>query len=255
MSQLSGAQTVDNRHFECEKKDHSLTSGILARYLSIDEPGSCSGELEAENKHSALEYRGVILHGLPEDTIIESLTALIRGGKVQSLNLSKPEKGSLNGEIYFWTEAGALNYAQFLNSTQLIIGGNLVHAELFQLDPIDPDWRTVIDNEDASRPIIIHNFSTDSAKFGACTHDLTHCFQKLGIAQWEIEGFASAENGQGGPAIRFASISAAKEVKEVLVALGYSVAYERDPCMGDVEDLKGCGCMEWVAVDVVMKQL
>ncbi|KAL7273153.1 hypothetical protein RUND412_004012 [Rhizina undulata] len=106
---------------------------------------------------------------------------------------------------------------------------------LLEIDPVNQSaWRTVIDREDAPRAIEIHDFSTDSSKSGVFMRD---CFQYLGIAQWEIEIFANLEVGWGDVFIRveFASITAAKEVKAVFVDLGYSVVYDGDPWMGDVE--------------------
>ncbi|KAL7273012.1 hypothetical protein RUND412_004156 [Rhizina undulata] len=220
-------RNIDGYDLEKEKKVHQqlLTSANVIKY---DNPKRCSEDLEDVNEYPAPEFRGVILHDLPQHTTITALTNLIRGGKVESLTISKTKKGFLDAEIFFWNKTDALTYAQFLNHMQLIIDNNLISAELLEINPVEPEWRAVIDREGASRAIKIRDFSTDPGRFGVFTRHLTHCFQQPGIAQWEIESFANVE---GGLVIRFASISVAKAVKDMLAELGYCSVYDRDPCM------------------------
>ncbi|KAL7273152.1 hypothetical protein RUND412_004011 [Rhizina undulata] len=60
--QFSYGQKTDNNRLQQgeEFEVYSLTSENLAKYLSLDDPSRCSGDLE-ENKNSVPEYRGVVL--------------------------------------------------------------------------------------------------------------------------------------------------------------------------------------------------
>ncbi|KAL7276983.1 hypothetical protein RUND412_000020 [Rhizina undulata] len=160
---------------------------------------------------------GVVLHNLPRNTEIRSLTNIVRGGKVESMALFKDNRSS-TAKIYFWDAAEAQRYFEVFGKKQLVIGGKAINAELCEVGPGDKDWRVSAENEEATRVFAILGFTaTCLEEFGFFKVRSERTLEFCEIAKWELETLQIMMHlyaDRKDLLFRFSSIAAGKLVED-----------------------------------------
>ncbi|KAL7276990.1 hypothetical protein RUND412_000027 [Rhizina undulata] len=152
--------------------------------------------------------------------------------KPHSVAMSCPENPPADIEIR--------NLNDLIRGGKLIIGGNAITVELFEIREVRKRWREWVDNQGAIRALTVRGFAATVEEFDCFKIRFERILESSEVSDLDVESIRimQFEDKEYFNAIfKFYTVSAAKTVKDAIRALGYDPFYDKDPCEWSVDEL------------------